>query len=74
MEILRKYAVEINPVAYGYLAENIRINKIEDIVEPIKGDCRDLAPRKCADRVLMGYIGNTDEYLDVAMEVLKERV
>ena len=25
-----------------------------------------------ADRVLMGYIGNTNEYLDVAMDVLKE--
>jgi len=66
------YAVEINPVAYGYLAENIKINKIGDVVEPIKGDCRDLAPRNIADRVLMGYIGNTNEYLDVAMEVLKD--
>jgi tRNA wybutosine-synthesizing protein 2 len=64
--------VEINPVAYDYLTENIEINKIQNIVEPIKGNCRDLAPRNIADRVLMGYIGNTDEYLDVAMDVLKD--
>ncbi|MBI4814110.1 MAG: class I SAM-dependent methyltransferase family protein, partial [Methanobacterium sp.] len=35
-------------------------------------NCRDVAPRNIADRVLMGYIGNTDEYLDVAMEVIKD--
>lgn len=66
------YALEINPVAYGYLAENICINKVQDVVQPILGNCRDLAPRNAADRVLMGYIGNTEEYLDVAMEVLKD--
>jgi tRNA wybutosine-synthesizing protein 2 len=65
------YAVEINPVAHGYLSENVKINQVQDVVEPILGDCRDVAPRNVADRVLMGYIGNTDEYLDVAMEVLK---
>ncbi len=66
------YALEINPVAHHYLKENVKINKVQDIVEPILGNCKDLAPRNKADRVLMGYIGNTDEYLDVAMDVLKD--
>lgn len=66
------YSVEINPVAYNYLCENIRLNKVEDVVEPLLGDCRELAPRGVADRVLMGYIGNTHEYLPAAMEVLKD--
>jgi tRNA wybutosine-synthesizing protein 2 len=66
------YAVEINPVAYHYLQENVKINHIENAVETIFGNCRDVAPRKVADRVLMGYIGNTHEYLDVAIEVLRE--
>jgi tRNA wybutosine-synthesizing protein 2 len=66
------YSVEINPIAYGYLCENIHLNKVEDIVEPMLGDCRELAPRGVADRVLMGYIGNTHEYLPAAMEVLKD--
>ena len=66
------YAVEINPVAHGYLSENIELNRVQDVVEPILGNCRDVAPRNIADRVLMGYIGNTEEYLDVAMEVIKD--
>jgi tRNA wybutosine-synthesizing protein 2 len=66
------YSIEINPVSYGYLCENVHLNNIEGILEPILGDCRELAPRRIADRVLMGYIGNTNEYLDVAMDVLKE--
>lgn len=67
------YAVEINPLAYNYLGENIKLNKVKDIISPILGDCRDLAPKGVADRVLMGYIGNTHEYLDVALEALKNQ-
>ena len=66
------YSIEINPLSYGYLCENVHLNKVEGILEPILGDCREIAPRAIADRVLMGYIGNTNEYLDVAMDVLKE--
>jgi tRNA wybutosine-synthesizing protein 2 len=66
------YSIEINPVSYDYLCENVHLNKVEDILEPILGDCREIAPLGVADRVLMGYIGNTNEYLDVAMDVLKE--
>ena len=66
------YAVEINPVAHQYLQDNIVLNKVQNVVEPILGNCRDLAPRNTADRVLMGYIGNTEEYLDVAMEAIKD--
>jgi tRNA wybutosine-synthesizing protein 2 len=66
------YSVEINPVSYTYLCQNTVLNKVEDVVEPILGDCRELAPKGVADRVLMGYIGNTNEYLPAAMEVLKD--
>jgi len=66
------YSIEINPISYGYLCENVHLNKVEGILEPFLGDCREIAPRGIADRVLMGYIGNTNEYLDVAMDVLKE--
>jgi tRNA wybutosine-synthesizing protein 2 len=65
------YSVEINPVSYGYLNENIVLNKAEGIIESIFGDCREVAPKNIADRVLMGYIGNTHEYLDAAMEIVK---
>lgn len=66
------YSLEINPISHGYLCENIKINKVEDVVKPILGNCREVAPQNVADRVLMGYIGNTHEYLDVAMDVLKK--
>ena len=68
----RIYSVEINPVAYDYLCQNIEINKVSDVINPLFGDCRDLAPQGVADRVLMGYIGNTHHYLDVALKSLKE--
>jgi tRNA wybutosine-synthesizing protein 2 len=66
------YSIEINPVSYAYLCENLSLNDVENIVEPILGNCRKVAPINTADRVLMGYIGNTNEYLDVAMDVLKK--
>lgn len=66
------YSIEINPVAYDYLCDNINLNRVEDVVIPLLGDCRDIAPRGIADRVLMGYIGNTHKYLPTAMEVLKK--
>ena len=65
------YSIEINPVSYSYLKENIALNKSEGIIKPIFGDCKEVAPKGIADRVLMGYIGNTHEYLDTAMEIVK---
>lgn len=64
-------ACEINPFAYNYLCENIELNEVDDIVEPILGDNREVAPEGVADRVIMGYITNTHEYLPKAFKVLK---
>lgn len=64
------YSIEINPVAYYYLGENIKLNRVQGIVEPMLGDCREVTPRGVADRVLMGYLGNTNEYLDLALNTL----
>ena len=50
------YSVEINPVAYDYLCQNIELNKVSQIIKPLMGDCREKAPKRVADRVLMGYI------------------
>ncbi|MCZ7384731.1 MAG: class I SAM-dependent methyltransferase family protein, partial [Candidatus Methanoperedens sp.] len=33
------FAIEINPEAFGYLKENIRLNKVDGIIEPVAGDC-----------------------------------
>lgn len=65
------YATEINPISYEYLKENIALNNVQDIIKPLYGDCRDIAPKGNADRVLMGYIGNTHQFLDAAMGIVK---
>ena len=49
-------AIEINPVSSGYLRENIKLNRVEKIIEPVEGDCALVTPRGIADRVIMGYL------------------
>lgn len=66
------YAVEINPVSHNFLCENIKLNKVEDTVIPILGDCGKQDFDHIADRIMMGYIGTTHHYLDSAMSYLKE--
>lgn len=65
------YACEINPISYDYLCENISLNNVTNIVEPLKGDNRKIAPLNVAERVVMGYIGNTDKFLQIAFRCLK---
>ena len=67
----RIYATELNPVAYEYLCENIRANHVGHIVRPLLGDCVDVAPRGVADRVIMGLLHVTHQYLPLAIQVLK---
>lgn len=68
------YSFELNPDAYQYLLENIRLNRVEDRVTPIMDDCRrgdSYGLVGIADRVLMGYHGGTLEYLPYALKFLK---
>ncbi|MFQ5800895.1 MAG: class I SAM-dependent methyltransferase family protein [Candidatus Hydrothermarchaeales archaeon] len=66
------YAVEKNPVAFEYLKENIRLNKLDN-VEAVLGDCRDVCPKGVADRVVMGYLFETEKFLKTAIEALGKR-
>ncbi|MDP2767553.1 MAG: class I SAM-dependent methyltransferase family protein [Candidatus Methanoperedens sp.] len=63
------FSIEINPQAFGYLKENIMLNKAEEIVEPILGDCAFVTPCGIADRVIMGYL-NAHEYLEYGIRAL----
>ena len=65
-------ACEISPVAHGYLVENIGLNGVEGIVEPFLGDNRSLPGESIADRVIMGYVKTTHEFLPTAMRLLKD--
>ncbi len=71
---IRAYAVELNPDAYKYLVENIRLNHAEGKIEPILGDVRDVVPERYphrADRVLMPSPILAEDFLDVALAATK---
>ncbi|MEF8879996.1 MAG: class I SAM-dependent methyltransferase family protein [Candidatus Thermoplasmatota archaeon] len=67
------YACEKNPTAFNFLCQNIVLNNVSDIVEPLKGDNRETAPEDVADRVLLGYFGDTAEFFPTAIKCLKEQ-
>lgn len=64
-------ACEKNPAAFAFLEENVRLNKVEAKVAPLLGDCRDVAPKGLADRVIFGYLGGTEKFLPTAVAALK---
>jgi tRNA wybutosine-synthesizing protein 2 len=67
------FSCEINPDAYRYLCENIVLNHVTKVVEPLLGDNRINAPKNVADRVIMGYINNTHKFLSTAINCLKNQ-
>ena len=70
------YSIDINPAAMRYMKENLRLNKVEDIVIPILGDASHVIRgqlRGVADRIIMQLPGRAYEFLDVAALALKSR-
>jgi len=70
------YAIELNPLSFNYLKENIKLNKINNI-EAIQGDCRKviytLIERGIkADRLIMGYLPAPREFLPCAFKIIKK--
>ncbi|MDO8726123.1 MAG: class I SAM-dependent methyltransferase family protein [Candidatus Methanoperedens sp.] len=63
------FAIEINPVSFGYLRENISLNRVENIIEPVEGDCASFTQRGIADRVIMGYF-DAHPYLENGISAL----
>jgi tRNA wybutosine-synthesizing protein 2 len=67
------FACEINPIAYDYLCENIVLNNVTSIVEPLLGDNKETTPKNIADRIVMGYIDDTHKFLPTAINCLKNK-
>lgn len=68
------YSIDKNPVAFEYMRENIRINKVGDRVVPILGDAREVVERQLAgrvDRVLMPLPELGRKFFEVALQALK---
>jgi len=68
------YSIDKNPVAFNYMVENIRVNKVGDRVVPILGDARDVVENQLAgksDRVIMPLPELARKFFDVALRALK---
>ena len=65
------FACEKNPVSYGFLVRNIALNGVSHKVIPILGDNRSLCGTAFADRILMGYVQTTSDFLPKALTMAK---
>jgi tRNA wybutosine-synthesizing protein 2 len=65
-------AIEKNSAAYNYFVENIELNKLTNI-SAMQGDCTIAAPslKGMADRIIMGYLPGTENFLPYAMLMAK---
>ncbi len=65
------YAIDINPNAIKYLRKNIELNKVSDKIQVLKGNCVSFAGMLSgkADRIIMGYIFNTEYFLPAALKM-----
>lgn len=66
--------VEINPMAVEFFRENVRLNKVDEIVRVYHGDVREVVPELEGefDRILMPAPYNADDFLDVALQKVKD--
>ena len=68
-------SIELNPDAFEYMKENIRINKMSDRMVPILGDVREKSKvwhGKC-DRVIMPLPHDSVEFLSIAYKCLNPK-
>ena len=71
---MKVYSVDVNPSAFEYLRENIRLNRVEAVVVPLQGDAKEVIEmelQNVADRVLMPLPELAYDYLDYARLALK---
>lgn len=69
------YSIDINPTAFQFMQENVRLNQVFEEVVPLQGDAKKVIQEKLchtADRVLMPLPKKALEYLPYALLALKE--
>ena len=68
------YGVEINKNAHEFALENIELNKLSN-VKLYNGDVRKVVPRlrKKFDRIAMPLPKSADDFLDIALNVIKKK-
>ena len=67
------YGIEINPIAYKYAEENIKLNKLSN-VKLFLGDVRKIIPKikKKFDRIIMPLPKGAEDFLDLALKKIKK--
>ena len=71
------YSIELNPLAFQYLKENVKLNDLEGIIEPILGDSKEEVLKLSkegvrADRIIMGVFPAPKNFIPEALSVAKE--
>jgi len=66
--------IEINPIAVEYAKKNIKLNKVENKVEIIEGDVRDIKKEffEMFDRIIMPLPLGSESFLDIAAKYVKK--
>eukprot|EP01126_Amoeba_proteus_P026859 TRINITY_DN265_c0_g2_i11.p1 TRINITY_DN265_c0_g2~~TRINITY_DN265_c0_g2_i11.p1 ORF type:complete len:165 (+),score=40.24 TRINITY_DN265_c0_g2_i11:150-644(+) len=72
--IERVIAIEKNEDSYSFLKRNISLNKLDGKIFPVLGDNRIVAEEYVgsADRILMGYLPNTYDFISRALQFAKK--
>jgi tRNA (guanine37-N1)-methyltransferase len=68
------FSIEVNPAAFQFTQENIRLNRVYGKVTPLLGDSKEIVNSRLqhvADRVLMPLPEKALEYLPCAVSALK---
>jgi tRNA (guanine37-N1)-methyltransferase len=66
------FGIDSNPYAIKNFMENIRINKVENVI-PMEGDARELMPSmEPADRIIMDLPQSSYEFFELALGSLKD--
>ena len=71
------YSIELNPLSYDFLVENIKINRLEEKIIPINGDSKVEVIKLSnsgikADRVIMGVFPAPKDFIKEALTVAKD--
>ena len=68
----RVIAIEKSPYTFRFLVENIELNGVQDRMTAYNIDNRDFPGENIADRVLMGYVVTTHEFIPKALQIAKD--
>lgn len=69
------YSIDVNPEAFNYMRENVRINRVYGKVVPMLGEAKEIIEERLlhvADRVIMPLPEKAFDYLPCALLALKK--